>query len=188
MKVTAAFKREKKTSDKMNLRYIGPGRDSKPNFEFASLSEEARYGNLNLLAKCIDASDYPTVIVESAGEQFELEMKFQRNFGVFIEEGNSYQIKREGSNYVEVDVEKQYEYFKSHHNVGDIVEGQIIDYREMMNRVPPQKLYFVNVDGWKCRCFTRSELEKDSIHSFAIYQYDDEKKQIKLSYNFRYDR
>lgn len=188
MKVTAAFKRDKKTSDKINLRYIGPGRDSKPNFEFASLSEEARYGNLNLLAKCIDASDYPTVIFESAGEQFELEMKFQRNFGVFIEEGNSYQIKREGSNYVEIDVEKQYEYFKSHHNIGDIVEGQIIDYREMTNRVPPQKIYFVNVDGWKCGCFTRSELEKDSIHSFAIYQYDDEKKQIKLSYNFRYDR
>lgn len=188
MKVTAAFKRDKKTSDKIDLRYIGPGRDSKPNFEFASLPEEAQYGNLNLLAKCIDASDYPTVIFESAGEQFELEMKFQRNLGVFIQEGNSYHIKREGSDYVEVDVEKQYEYFKSHHNIGDFVEGLIIDYREMANRVPPQKLFFVNVDGWKCGCFTRSELEKGTIHSFAIYQYDDEKKQIKLSYNFRYDR
>ena len=83
---------------------------------------------------------------------------------------------------------KQFELFKSHHKEGDFVEGVITGSKEMLRCTPSRTLYFVNVEGYPCGCITRSELEEGSTHTFSLYQYDYEKKQITLSYNLRYDR
>lgn len=188
MKVSSTFKMENKTSDKIDLKYLGPGRDSKPYFGFATLADETRYGYFNLLAKCVDAKDFPSVKFEIDDEQFEVEMSNLRSLRLSMQKGIMYHIKRERSDYVEVDANKQFELFKSHHKEGDFVEGVITGSKEMLRCTPSRTLYFVNVEGYTCGCITRSELEEGSTHTFSLYQYDYEKKQITLSYNFRYDR
>ena len=71
------------------MKYIGPGRDSKPYFGFATLVDETRYGYFNLQAKCIEANNFPTAkIWECNGVQFEVEMKNLRMFASKYAEGN----------------------------------------------------------------------------------------------------
>lgn len=188
MKVSSAFKMEKKTSDTIDLKYLGPGRDSKPYFGFASLNDETRYGFFNLLAKCVDANDFPTVKFEYEGEQFEVEMCNLRSLRLSMQKGFMYHIKRERSDYVDVDFDKQISLFRSHYKPGDLVEGIITGSKDMSRYTPPKTLYYVNVDGCPCGCITRSELEEGSMHTFSLYQYDDENNRITLSYSFRYDR
>ena len=188
MKVSSVFKMEKKTSDKIDLKYLGPGRDSKPYFGFASLDEETRYGYFNLLAKCIDAKSFPTVKFEYEGEQFEVEMNRQRTQRLCMQKGFMYHIKRDRSDNVDIDLDKQISLFKFHYKPGDLVEGIITGSKDLLGYTPPKTLYFVIVDGCPCGCITRSELEEGSMHTFSLYQYDDDKNRIKLNYNFRYDR
>lgn len=188
MKVSSAFKVENKTSDKIDLKYLGLGRDSKPYFGFASLDKETRYGYFNLLAKCVDAKDFPTVKFEFEGEQFEVEMSNLRSLRLSMQKGFMYYIKRERYDYVDVDLDKQISLFKSNYKLGDLVEGVITGSKDMLRYTPPKTLYYVNVDGCPCGCITRSELEEGSVHTFSLYQYDDENNRITLSYNYRYDR
>ena len=188
MKVSSAFKVENKTSDKIDIKYLGLGRDSKPYFGFASLDKETRYGYFNLLAKCVDAKDFPTVKFEFEGEQFEVEMSNLRSLRLSMQKGFMYYIKRERYDYVDVDLDKQISLFKSHYKLGDLVEGVITGSKDMLRYTPPKTLYYVNVDGCPCGCITRSELEEGSVQTFSLYQYDDENNRITLSYNYRYDR
>ena len=188
MKVSSLFMMDKKTSDKIDLKYIGPGRDSKPYFGFATLVDETRYGYFNLQAKCIEANNFPTTKFECNGVQFEVEMKNLRSLRLSMQKGIIYHIKRERSDYVEIDTDKQFEFIKSRYKLRDFVEGIITGSKDMLRFNPPSKLYFVNVDGYTCGCITRSELEEGTMHVFSIYQYDEYTKRITLSYNFRYDR
>jgi hypothetical protein len=120
--------------------------------------------------------------------QFEVEMKNLRSLRLSMQKGIIYHIKRERSDYVEIDTDKQFEFIKSRYKLRDFVEGIITGSKDMLRFNPPSKLYFVNVDGYTCGCITRSELEEGTMHVFSIYQYDEYTKRITLSYNFRYDR
>lgn len=184
MKVTSAFKIDKKTSDKIDLKYKGLGRDSKPYFGFASLKEEALYGYFKMCAKCIDTKNYPNVTFKSNDEVFELEMFDKRGLRSNLIKGVSYYIKREKTDLVDIDEEKQYNNIKEHYKYGDLLDGVVTGSKEIGSKY----LYFVNVEGYPCGCFTNFELEEGSIHTFSFRDADDSTKHVNLNYNFRNDK
>lgn len=184
MRVSSAFKIEKKTSDKIDLTYKGLGRDSKPYFGFASLKEEAVYGYFEIYAKCIDTKNYPTVTFKANDVSFEVDMFEKRGLQTNLIEGVSYYIKRERTDKVDIDEAKQYNSIKERYKYGDLLEGLITGYKEIRDKY----LYFVNVDGYPCGCFTDFELEEGSIHTFSFKNAEDDIKRVTLNYNFRNDK
>lgn len=184
MKVTSAFKIDKKTSDKIDLIYKGLGRDSKPYFGFASLKEDAIYGYFNMYAKCIDTKNYPTVTFKFNDVSFEVDMFDKRGLRANLIEGVSYYIKRERTDKVDIDDERQFKTIKERYKYGDLLEGVVTGSKEIRDKY----LYYVNVDGYPCGCFTDFELEEGSTHTFSFKNAEDEIKRVTLNYNFRNDK
>ncbi len=184
MKVTAAFKIDKKTSDKIDVKYKGLGRDSKPYFGFASVEDEALYGYFNLHAICIDSKNFPTVTFKYNDVIFDVDMFEKRGVKSNLIKGVSYYIKREKTDEVDIDVEKQFMSITTKYKKGDLLEGVVTDHKEMRDHY----LYYVNVEGYPCGCFTNCELEEGSTHIFSFKEAKNDNKHVTLNYNFRNDK
>ncbi len=186
MKVTNQFMVEKRQTDKLKLKYIGLGKDSRPNFGFASIEEELKYTNnaLKIKAECISVEAFPTVTLELNGKLIEIAINRNLRTRKKLKPGRIYVFSRKNGKFLDIDNDSCFESILSKYQIGDKIEGYITNKRLLQYSLYQ---YFVEIDGFTCACFSKEYLEEDSVHIFLYSESNLEKKQITLKYIRKYD-
>lgn len=187
MRVTSSFTIDKKTSEKIDLKYIGQGKDSKPFFNFISEEDNIKYTYYNIMCKCISIKEFPLVTFEVEGKQVKINMANKKSLKLGLQEGMMFYVKRDNPAYADIDIDKQYEYFKETHPVGSYVEGVVVGHRELDRMNPPLTLYSVTIGGFSCGCVSSDDIDEGTCHKFLYSKFDDDMKRITLKYYFQYD-
>ena len=185
MKVTNDFLLDKHQNEKLNIKYLGVGKDSRPEFGFSSLAEELKYtlNAIQVRAKCISLESFPVVKMEVEGQIIELELRKSKANNHLLP-GSVYYFSRRNGSYLSIDENACFDYFTQNNSIGDRVDGIVTG---KLNLQYSLYQYFVEVDGFTCACYSKDYLEIDTNHIFLYSECKVDKKQITLKYFRKYD-
>jgi Cdc6-like AAA superfamily ATPase len=186
MRVSSNFLIEKKTSDLINIQYVGLGKDSKPQFAFSSFEDNIKYAyKYQFEAKCLNTDNFPRLLVEVNGQRLYISIyNDERNKRLF-HEGMTYTLQNSNSGTVSMASNlDNYKRFITNHAIGERLDGVVTGKNPLRNGL---SLYFVMADGFACACVSRDFLEIGTSHTFVYNQFNEDKKQVTLKYFSQYD-